>query len=124
MPNSKDWNNWNKAIWQYLLDHATVTRTGKYRVVMTVKDPDTLFMRVKARYRGEFHRNDIRAMQNIANKEEAKYNLYSSVKKYQDRKAQEVMKFAESKNLLNRAIRKSIRFFLWWRAKRINKLLK
>lgn len=76
MANTKELNKWNKAIWQYLIDHSSATNTGKYRVSMTINDQKTFFQRVKARYRGEFTRTDLKEEEAKLNKEIEKFQNY------------------------------------------------
>lgn len=56
----KDDKKWEKAVWQYLIDHSRPKPSGAYFVSFHTKNQKEFFYRVKARYRGTFKRVDLK----------------------------------------------------------------
>lgn len=56
----KELVRWNNAIWQYLIDHSSITKSGHLYINFYIKDEKEFFKRVKARERGDFKRIELK----------------------------------------------------------------
>ena len=125
----KEEKAWRKGVWQFLLDHSTVTVSG-YKIFFLCKDPADLWRRVRAREKGMYKREDMKKLLAKQKYREKEYQRLKQAEFFNERHTKKMLEAWESGGVLVRSIfklKKIITRYLEKKAylggeKKINKL--